>query len=340
MLASVIVPTCDLSPHLSKALISVVREIQKTAIECELLAVYNGPGAGKKVAAESVAKQFSEIPIRYINEPTPGLLSGRHRGALEARGDVLLFIDDDVEVSENWLAAIVDVFSDPTVQLCGGKSLPIYESPPPDWMQNFWFQPPYGGRACVELSLLDLGERPIDVDATYIWGLNYAIRKKALFDLGGFNPDVLPERLQHLQGDGETGLSSRANAAGYRTVYVPAVDVYHYVPTLRMTPNYWQKRHFYQGVCDSYTHIRAARSAFHDRSDHAEQAPNGGKSPSTLAEEIRLKCTAAYRDGFRFHQRAVSYSSELLEWVVRPNYWDYRLPDLRLPKRLRRPEKP
>jgi hypothetical protein len=58
---------------------------------------------------------------------------------LKAKGDVLAFLDDDVETGDNWLAALAEVFWDQTVQLCGGKNVPVYESPPPEWMQDFWF---------------------------------------------------------------------------------------------------------------------------------------------------------------------------------------------------------
>jgi hypothetical protein len=34
----------------------------------------------------------------------------------------------------------------------------------------------------------------------------------------------------------------------------------------------------------------------------------------------------AYRQGFEFHQKEVRQDSSLLNWVLRPNYWDYRLP--------------
>lgn len=336
MATSIIIPTSDRSILLRKALTSVARRIKKTTIKCEIIVVENGATDDTRAIVENLIKQFAPAPIRYVYEPIPGLLSGRHRGALEAKGEVLVFIDDDVEVGEHWLAAVAEAFSDTTVQLCGGKSLPLYEGPPPDWIENLWFQPPYGGQACVELSLLDMGERPLDVDATYIWGLNFAIRKKALFDLGGFHPDLLPERLQHLQGDGETGLSQKANAAGYRAVYQPAAAVQHHVPVSRMTAHYLQKRYFYQGVCDSYTHIRATGRAL---CSQIHQTPHSETS-LTATDQIRLKCTVAHQDGFRFHQRAVAYSRELLEWVLRPDYWDYRLPNVWLPEHLRRPDKP
>ena len=89
-----------------------------------------------------------------------------------------MFVDDDIEADGRWLQSIIDTFADPTVQLVGGKNLPKYEIAPPKWLEGFWGSTPYGGRACGDLSLLDLGDCPIDIDANYVWGLNFAIRKQ------------------------------------------------------------------------------------------------------------------------------------------------------------------
>src|SRR5205823_2016254 len=61
------------------------------------------------------------------------------------------------------------------------------------------------------------------------------------------------------QGDGETGLSLKVRAAGFRTLYHPHVAVKHVIPASRMTLESFERRGFFQGVCDSYTEIRRER---------------------------------------------------------------------------------
>jgi glucosyl-dolichyl phosphate glucuronosyltransferase len=317
---------------------SVAMQMREEPIDCELIVVDNCSTDDTRFVAHELINTFSTLPIKYVYEPIPGLLSGRHRGALEARGDVLSFLDDDVELDRNWLSAITQTFLDPSVQLCGGKNLPRYEASPPNWMEHFWCVPPYGGQACVALSLLDIGEQRLDVDATYIWGLNFSIRQKALSDLGGFHPDLLPNHLQHFQGDGETGLCHKANALGFRAVYQPAANVHHYVPVSRMACRYFERRYFYQGVCNSFTAIRSARAVpeFASQGETVDQVIQ----PSTFSYQILHKCDVAYREGYEFHQRAVRHTPKLLEWVLRPSYWDYQLPSIQLAEELRRPERP
>jgi len=287
--------------------------------------------------------------IRYLLEPEPGLLSGRHRGAMESDGEILVFLDDDIEATAGYLHAILDAFQDPTVQLVGGPNLPNYESEPPAWVESFWSTTPYGGRMCGFLSLLDLGGNAIEIHPNYIWGLNFAIRRRALFDLGGFHPDCIPDALQHFQGDGETGLTMKASAQGYKAVFTPGAAVHHFISASRMTPEYFERRSYYQGVCDSYSRIRreglvtkvqwrarelagaAVRRAkrlyvrrFRRIAAATQREISPVNDPQVVAIQQRIQ--RAYKAGFEFHRNAVSRNPELLAWVLRSDYWDYHLP--------------
>ena len=292
--------------------------------------------------------------IRYFYEPVPGLLSGRHRGAREAHGTLLVFVDDDIDADPRWLQAIVATFADPSVQLVGGRNLPHYAITPPTWLDSFWGTTPYGGRACGYLSLMDLGENMLDIDANYIWGLNFAIRSQALFDLGGFHPDIVPSHLQHFQGDGETGLTIKANTQGYRAIYQPKALVYHRIPAARLTLEYFERRAFFQGVCDSFTAIRQSggitvpqimREAAHEvpgrrlvrYACHLIRHPRSNayrilrRLAGLKVKHMHERIEQAYRAGYDFHHNAVREHPILLGWVLRENYWDYHLPELLVP---------
>jgi glucosyl-dolichyl phosphate glucuronosyltransferase len=143
------------------------------------------------------------------------------------------------------------------IDLLTGPNFPKFDVYPPVWLNSFWKPTPFGGKQCSELSLLDLGNNVIEIDAVFVWGLNFVIRKSAFESLKGFHPDVIPQNIQFLQGDGETGLSIKAKEAGMKALYHPNVMLYHLVPAERLTIGYFEKRYFYQGVSDSYTQIRA-----------------------------------------------------------------------------------
>jgi hypothetical protein len=329
------------------------------ASDYEVIVVENGARTGAGGATRSAARRHGGHRVRFVHDATPGLLTGRHRGALEARGDILVFADDDIDASPAWLSAILDTFTDPEVHLVGGRNLPRYETPPPAWVEGFWYTPPFGGRACIYLSLLDLGDQPLSVDANYVWGLNFGIRRKTLFELHGFHPDNIPDHLQHYQGDGETGLTMKANSLGRRAVYQPRALVHHRIPAARLTVDYFCRRAFYQGVCDSFTAIRRdpggglaeateSSSATVARPWYGAPPPRGpavrasdwlahrvlGRHRSRQSaavptfDEVLPLVEAAQRAGYEFHQNAVRRSPRLLAWVLRADYWDYRLPVL------------
>jgi glucosyl-dolichyl phosphate glucuronosyltransferase len=206
---SIIIPTMNRASVLKLAIDSFCQQ-NFPVDRYEIIVVDNGSTDNTKNVTDAAISAYPAHQIHYIYEPIPGLLSGRHRGILAATGEILIFVDDDIEADRGWLKSMIDTFEDPTIQLVGGKNLPKYEITPPQWLAGFWETTVYGGQICSYLSLLDLGDRLLDINANYIWGLNFAIRQDILVKLGGFHPDCVPKHLQYLQGDGETGLTIKA----------------------------------------------------------------------------------------------------------------------------------
>ncbi len=326
MRVSAIIPTFNRSASLRRTLesLAVVR-----GDELEILVVDNGSTDDTRAAFDETAARHPARAWRYLAEPMPGLLSGRHAGAHAARGEICAFLDDDVRVAPTWLEAIQEAFRNPGVTLAGGPSTPRYETPPPEWLAGFWERDEHG-EFCTWLSLFQGGDRGKPVPARYIWGLNYVIRREALFALGGFHPDCLPKSLQRFQGDGETGLSDRVERAGFATLYHPGMAVTHEVSAARLTPDYFASRAFYQGVCDSYTELRHTPGiATRLRRSLGALRRRLGPGPRPAAselEKIRELAARAHRAGYVFHQDAVRADPLLLAWVRRADYLDYQLP--------------
>lgn len=329
MQVSVLIPTRNRRDALRETLASLAA-IDHQSGDHEVIVIDNGSTDGTAAMVQEAAASRSNL--RYVHEPMPGLLSGRHRGAQEATGDICAYLDDDVWVAREWLVGLQDAFRDPSVALVGGPSTPTFEQPPPAWLADFYAEDDRG-RYCGWLSLVDCGTEIKITDPCLIWGLNYAVRRPVLFELGGFHPDNIPKALQRYQGDGETGLSLRAKAAGVTALYHPRVAVQHLIPPSRLGVAYFEERAFYQGVCNSYSEIRVARavpeepaprpSAVARVKDMIQGAMRGARSE---AEAMRQRTSASYEAGYRFHRDEVRQDARLLEWVLRDNYWDYQLP--------------
>ena len=54
----------------------------------------------------------------------------------------------------------------------------------------------------------------------------------------------------------------------------------------------------------------------------------GQGSLAAMESSLRCDLAVAYHAGYAYHQTQVRESPELLAWVLKPDYWDGRLPSL------------
>jgi glycosyltransferase involved in cell wall biosynthesis len=329
---SIIVPTRNRAAALAVTLESVAAVVPPNA-PVEILVVDNGSTDKTVHAFNAVSTKFSDCTWRYFYEPMPGLLSGRHKGAAEAKGEVLSFLDDDVLLAPSWLDALQEAFADPSVALVGGPSTPHFEVDPPAWLDGLWVDAD-DGRRLGQLSLIDCGRSIKAADPLYVWGLNFSVRRSVFESCRGFHPDCTPRALQRYQGDGETGLTLRIKASGLRALYHPNAALRHVIPRSRLTPESFEQRGFYQGVCDSFTRIRRERQvdsierrswkeSFRPLKRTLHRAYLLARADPVAVRELSAR---AYVNGFQFHQNEVHNDARLLDWVLKPDYFDYRLP--------------
>lgn len=338
---SIIIPTAGRPVAVRVAIESVLLQGLNNYF-AELIVVDNNSNDDLAADIFEYCKQF-EGQLRYVRELSPGLGAARHRGAKEAIGEWLTYLDDDVEVSSGWIEALQRAFNRPHVGIIGGPSVPKFTCSVPEWFWDCIDKTLYGGWMCPWWSLLDIGRSVENIDPDYIWGLNFSIRKKLLFKLGGFHPDVVPKKYQRWQGDGETGLTAKARECGIRADYVQDALVFHTCGRDRLTPAYLKQRAFYQGVCNSFMQIRAGKDPV---------APF--KQPLTryilhrtrilvseLLTKIGLKTNRSPQfafinsliycerlAGWSFHQFEVANDPDLLAWVRRPEFFDADLTNL------------
>ena len=86
------IPTFNRSRSLARAIRSLCSQTLEPS-SCEILIVDNGSSDNTRGETEGIMREMPHHRIRYLFEPEPGLLSGRHRGALESNGEILVFLD-------------------------------------------------------------------------------------------------------------------------------------------------------------------------------------------------------------------------------------------------------
>jgi glycosyltransferase involved in cell wall biosynthesis len=204
--------------------------------------------ASTDTTAAVVNSRLGDPRLRYIYEPRLGLSIARNTGAQAAEGEILAYLDDDAEASEHWLAALYQVYAqNEKVAIAGGKVTLLWPqgtAQPPRWLSN---------ELAAGLGAYDLGDQ-----LTYITnpnltprGLNYAIRKRFLDSVGGFDAN-LGRVGKNLLSNEELHMTQLALQAGWQVAYVPEALAAHNVAPARLKPTWFLSRSWWQGISECY----------------------------------------------------------------------------------------
>jgi glycosyltransferase involved in cell wall biosynthesis len=254
---SVIIPTHNRAASLARSVRSAL-ELDLLHDHGEILVVDNASTDQTPDVVSELQTAAGGSIVRYVQEADLGLHNARHTGARAAAGEILLFTDDDATFSPRWAGAYAAAFTEHgKMAAAGGPVHVAWDVPPPQWLTEFMErkEPFTGGEVAFgPFSLLDRSDQLLIEPGGYFFGVNMAIRRDVLFDLGGFNPEAFGGTWL---GDGETGLVAKLSARGLLVGYVPDAEVHHHIGPERMTVAYLRRRMANQGACDVYTEFHA-----------------------------------------------------------------------------------
>jgi GT2 family glycosyltransferase len=205
--ASIVIPTRSRAPYLEVALSSIAP--QARAAGAEVLVIDD---AGTTPEGLAQAERFG---ARYEPHARPrGLNVARNTGVQRSGGELVVFVDDDIEACPGWLQALLTAASEhPDVDVFAGPIRPRLEG------RGGWSSHSCG-REAPPITTLDLGGS--DIEARYAWGANMMIRRSALERVGPF--DVT---LEHGGDEQEWQDRLRAREPGARVLYVARAGVDH-----------------------------------------------------------------------------------------------------------------
>lgn len=215
---TVAICTKDRTDNLARCLNSLLPFQQS---ELEILVVDNAP------SDERTKNLIANLPnINYVCEPKPGLDFARNRAIVEAKGEILAFIDDDVVVDRNWLEGLQEAWREnPEAAAFTGLVLP-YEL---QTEAQIIFECGGGFRRGFEKIRYGkvLPGNPLYPCGAGIFGAgcNMAFRREIFLKLGGF--DEALDTGASLPGGGDLDIFYRVIRAGYTLVYEPQYLVFH-----------------------------------------------------------------------------------------------------------------
>lgn len=252
----------------------------------------------------SVAETFSDVFPAYqvVTEPRQGLSYARNRGIAEARGSILVFLDDDVEVDATWLPSLLAPLDDPSVAVVGGKVLPFGAQVIPDWLPREY---------CFLASIFDPADKVCELPK--VMGGNSAIRRQVFDEVGLFDI-CLGRKGKKLLGGEEVELQIRIRKAGYKIVYTPHAVIWHKIDE-KLNFGYIENYAYWLGVGDAAIEkatpgrikfiLKFARSLVFPWSIFLLQEILDGKSP---AASMRYNIKRNYARGYLSNARALEDS--------------------------------
>lgn len=176
---------------------------------------------------------------KIVAEKQQGLTYARIKGFSEAKGEIVVMVDDDNILDKNYLQNVAEIFAaNPGLGSIGGKSIPLFEEAPPEWLSPFY----------DSLALRNLGDTKI-IDT---WRNNYptaapigagmAIRENALrtyVNAHHNDTSVVTDRTAtSLASGGDNEINLEILKSGWAVGYFPQLVLQHIIPADRMTLNY------------------------------------------------------------------------------------------------------
>ncbi len=213
---SAIIPTMSRPTDLALTVASLMAQ---TALPGEVIVVDAGADDDTARLVENFRLAFRGADFIY-ERAAPGLPGQRNAGLARARGDVVLFLDDDVTLAPDFLAALLGAMEDGAV---GGACGVIVNQRLPGrytrFLQWLFRQPRYARRSFLQRSgLPTFLYRPAAPAAVKILtGCDMAFRRAAL---GGFRFDA---RLNYFDDDDVSLTAARRGML----LQVPAARVEH-----------------------------------------------------------------------------------------------------------------
>ena len=221
MFFSIIIPCPKISPGLEKETIPAILK-QEGILEIVI------------VPDKKTRKIFPKTKILPL-EGSPA--QKRNHGLKKARGEVIVFIDDDAYPDKNWLKNIALNFKkSPKIAGVGGPGLTPSQDPFLAKVSGWFWASPFGSGGAGQYRNWPQKKRLVDDYPTF----NLAIKKSALNEIGGFSCQFWP-------GEDTKLCLDLVYQLGKKIIYDPRVMVFHhrrkiFLPHLKQLGRYGYHR--------------------------------------------------------------------------------------------------
>ena len=230
---TVIICTYNRAKYIGNLLESIAaNDLPKS--EYEILLVDNNCTDNTREICNAFAAAHPDVQFRYTIEPEQGLSAARNKGIKEAKGEYLVYIDDDALVDTWYLRTIYEyMVAHPEISAVGGPIIPLYETKEPEWMTRYTKELLCGYLYFGEEERTFPGNR-------YPGGGNAAYRAEVFEKVGLFNTE-LGRKGNSLMGAEEKDIFDKMQAQKMRFMYLPQMILHHIIPQKKLERDYFDR---------------------------------------------------------------------------------------------------
>lgn len=226
--------------------------------EYEVLLVDNNCTDNTRAICEAFAAAHEDVNFRYVVEPEQGLSAARNKGIKEAKGDLIVYIDDDALIDKDYLRIYAEwLATHPQTMACGGPIEPLYETAEPSWMT------PY--TKALLTAWMNYGDKVREYpNGRYPGGGNAAYRKEVFEKVGLFNT-ALGRKGGNLMGSEEKDVFDKMHAMGMQILYLPTPVLHHIIPQAKLESDYFNRLTLQIGISERQRTLAISRGKYFKR---------------------------------------------------------------------------
>jgi glycosyltransferase involved in cell wall biosynthesis len=177
--------------------------------------------------------------VRVVREEKLGLSNARNRAIAEARGEYIIFMDDDETADPDWLCSFERLITAQCPDAFGGRIQVLFEDVRPPWLSDelLGFLGELN-RADAICPLVDLGSS--------FYGGNFGFRRAVCDTVGGFDA-MLGRKGTDNTGGEEVDFYRRLLHAGFKVWWTPEAVIHHRIQAAKLNRRYFRDLHYRQG---------------------------------------------------------------------------------------------
>lgn len=222
----------------------------------QIVVINNNSTDSTSDVCDNFASRHPNLNIEHHKEPNQGLSFALNRGISEAKGDYIIYVDDDETIDRQHLTRLEKHLNDrPEILLAASPVVPVYQEEQPRWMSRFT-QRLIGGH-------FNIGNKIKKLKKTEYPGTGHTIIKRELYSKFGSYNTELGRKGKGLLGAEDKDMAFRLVSNNIACYYLPDIPIYHHIPAYKLTDEFFTKLTYSVGQSEKIRTLANSKGAYY-----------------------------------------------------------------------------